>query len=107
MYKIFLTKTFEEKLEKQGKSFKDWFEKILDKLVENPFTGKPLRYEWFREKKFDKYRVYYLIYKEYVTVYFINISEKKDQQKVISSISLLLDFYKEEIEKLLKESSEP
>ncbi len=107
MYKIFITKTFKEKLEKQEKSFKDWFEKTLDKLVENPFTGKPLRYEWFREKKFDKYRIYYLIYEEFVTVYFINISEKKDQQKVINSIYLLLDFYKDEIEKILRESSGP
>ena len=106
MYKIFVTKTFEDKLEKQEKNFKDWFEKTLDKLSENPFTGKPLRYEWFREKKFEKYRLYYLIYKEHVTIYFINISEKKNQQQVINSIYLLLDFYKNEIEKLLKESSE-
>lgn len=107
MYKIFITKTFEKKFEKQEKKFKDWFEKILDQLVENPFMGKPIRYDWFREKKYDKYRIYYLIYKEYVTIYFINISEKKDQQKVINSIYLLLDFYKDKIEKLLKKASEP
>jgi len=41
-YRVFLTQTLETKLEDTEKSFKEWFEKILDQLTENPFVGKPL-----------------------------------------------------------------
>lgn len=101
-YKVFLTQTFETKLEGTEKSFKEWFEKILDQLTENPFVGKPLSVKWFREKKFKKYRIYYLIYENVQSVYIVNLSDKKDQQKIINSIILLLDVYKKEIEKLLE-----
>ena len=107
MYKIFFTQTFRKKLEKQENIFNEWFEKILDQVSRNPFVGKPIRYSWFREKKFDKYRAYYLVYSDSKTVYFVDISEKKDQQKVINSICLLLDFYKDEIERILKDANEP
>jgi len=99
-YKIFLTQTFESKLENTEKSFKNWFEKILDQITENPFVGKPLSVKWFREKKFKKYRIYYLVYKNVQSVYIVNLSDKKDQQKIINSILLLLDVYKKEIEEI-------
>jgi mRNA-degrading endonuclease RelE of RelBE toxin-antitoxin system len=100
--RVFLTQIFESKLEGTEKSFKEWFEKILDQLKENPFVGKPLSVKWFREKKFKKYRIYYLIYEHIQSVYVVNLSDKKDQQKIINSIMLLLDVYKKEIEKMLK-----
>ena len=33
----------------------------------------------------------------------LTISEKKDQQRVINTVRLLFDFYREEIEKLVSE----
>jgi mRNA-degrading endonuclease RelE of RelBE toxin-antitoxin system len=103
-YKIFYTATFESKLEKSERTIQEWLEKILDQLVENPFVGKPIRVKWFREKKFGKYRFYYLIFEDLKSVYFVNMSDKKNQQTIINSILLLLDIYKKELEELQKEN---
>ena len=100
-FAIFHSKTFDDELKKFPSDFKNWVDKIEDQLVENPFVGDQIRVPWFREKKKDKFRVYYLIYMELKAVYMIGISEKKDQQRVINSIWLLLDEFKEEIKNLL------
>jgi mRNA-degrading endonuclease RelE of RelBE toxin-antitoxin system len=102
-FSIFFTFHFNKKLNKQSTSFRIWFEKILDQITENPFQGKPLRVDFLREKKFEKFRVYFLIYKKERIVYFINISDKKNQQKIIDSIFLLLKQYKDEINELTNE----
>lgn len=57
---------------------------------------------WFMEKKHGKFRVYYLIYDEIKVVSMIAISAKKDQQRIINTIWLLLDNYQEEIRDLIK-----
>ncbi|HLC20253.1 MAG TPA: hypothetical protein VJK72_05000 [Candidatus Nanoarchaeia archaeon] len=61
--------------------------------------GKPLGYPFFREKKIDKYRVYFLVYEDVTTVLLITISDKKAQQQTIDNIKSQLDFYKELIKK--------
>lgn len=63
--------------------------------------GKPLGYSYFREKKFDKYRIYFLVYEELNTVLLITISDKKTQQETIDGIKEMLDHYKEIIKKTL------
>lgn len=65
----------------------------------NPYVGKPLSYEFFREKKVKNYRVYYLIYEEYVVVFVVALSSKKEQQKVINTIKYLIPSYREEIKR--------
>ena len=47
------------------------------------------------------FHVYYLIYDEYVVVFVFALSGKKDQQKAIDKIRLLMPYYKEEIRKRL------
>jgi mRNA-degrading endonuclease RelE of RelBE toxin-antitoxin system len=98
-YKIFLTEEFKKDFNKCDKSIRDRIEEEVEKLKENPYTGKPLGYKFFREKKIDNYRFYYLIYKSYVVVYIIAISTKKDQQQVIDKIKMLFPFYEEDIKK--------
>lgn len=100
-YKVFLTAVFEKKLAKMDGAFKQWFEKALDQLAENPFTGKPLGVDWFREKKHGKHRAYYLVYGNVKSVYVVNLSEKKDQEAIINSVKALLDVYKKELDELL------
>jgi len=68
------------------------------KLKDNPFVGKPLGFKFFREKKFDKWRVYFLIYEEKVVVYFVGVSDKKLQQQKINQLKELFKPFKEEIE---------
>lgn len=103
-YKVYHSESFNQVLDKFDNQFKGRVDKIEDQLVENPYAGDPLNVKWFREKRMDKYRVYYLIYEDLNSVFMVAISEKKDQQKVINTIRLLFDFFKEEIEKLVDEN---
>ena len=69
--------------------------------MENLYVGNPLNVRWFREKRIEKYRIYYLIYEDLRSVFMVAISEKKDQQKVINTIRLLFDFFRDELEHLV------
>ncbi len=100
-YKVFLTAVCKKKLAKADAAFQRWFDKVLDQVAENPLAGKPLGVHWFREKKFGKMRVYYVVYEDLKGVFVVNLSEKKDQQQVINSIKSLFDVYRQEIERLL------
>jgi len=102
-YKVYHSDRFDSELKKCDKSFQERVNKIEDKLVENPEYGSPLGMKWFREARYENYRVYYLIYEEFESVFMVAISDKKDQQKVINTIKLLLDFFREEIESLFKD----
>jgi len=99
IYKIYTTSEFDKDFYKLDKSIKIQIEKEIEQLEINPYVGKPLGYKFFREKKVKGYRFYYLIYDEYVVVFVIALSDKKDQQKTIDSIKVLIPFYREEIKK--------
>ena len=99
MYKIFTTGEFDRDFQKLDNSLKIQIEKEIDQLEINPYVGKPLGYRFFREKKVRNYRVYYLIYDDYVVVFVVALSNKKGQQKVIDKMRNLIPFYREEIKK--------
>ena len=101
MYNIYTTEEFNKKFSKLDKSIRTQIDKEIEKLQDNPHTGKPLGYKFFREKKIKNYRFYYLIYEEHVVVFLITISDKKDQQKAIDTIKNLIPYYREEIKKKL------
>ena len=103
-YQIFLSHEFEDQLSQLENGVKNWANKIVDQLIENPFVGKPLGRTWFREKKFGKYRAYYIIYETQKVVYVVKLSEKKNQQKVINSIRPFFDNYYQEIEKMISKN---
>lgn len=102
-YKVFHSAKFDKELSKFDLGFQKQVDKIEDQLVENPYVGKPLNVEWFREKKVENYRIYYLIYNDLETVFMVAISEKKDQQKAINTTRLLFDYFRNEIEKLTED----
>ncbi|MBI2233024.1 MAG: hypothetical protein HYU56_03830 [Candidatus Aenigmarchaeota archaeon] len=83
------------------RSFKERVNKIEDQLVKNPNVGSPLGISWLREKRYGKYRIYYIIYEDLKSVFMVAISEKKDQQKVINTVKILLEYFKEEIKELV------
>ncbi len=99
MFKIFVSEEFEKNFDKLDNSIQVQIEKEIEQLKINPFVGKPLGYKFFREKKVQNYRVYYLIYEEYIVVFVISISNKKDQQEAINKIRILIPEYREEIKK--------
>jgi len=104
-YKIYHSQRFNKELFKFDKQFQGYVDKIEDQLIENPYSGKPLNVKWFREKRYGKYRLYYLIYENLDSVFIVAISEKKDQQKTINTIRLLLNIFEDEIKNLIKEST--
>ena len=104
---MFRSEAFQEEVSKYDKSFQDRIDKIETKLMSNPKYGNPLGMSWFRESRFGNYRVYYLIYDDLQAVYMVAISGKKDQQKTINTIRLFLEFFREEIKKLVGRDSSP
>lgn len=105
IYKIFTTEEFEKRFKKLDAQVQTEITKEIDQLEENPYVGKPLSYTFFREKKVRNYRVYYLIYEEYVVVFVITISTKKDQQEAIDKIKVLIPYYRDDIKKKINSSS--
>ena len=101
MHKIFTTDQFDKTFEKLDASLKKQIEKEIEQLEITPYVGKPLGYKFFREKKVKNYRIYYLIYEDYVVVFVIAISDKKDQQRIIDTIKDMIPFYREEVKKKL------
>ncbi len=98
-YEVLTTEKFDEDFDKLDTSLKEQIEKEIEQLETNPYVGKPLGYKFFREKKVKNYRIYYLIYEEYVIVFVVALSNKKEQQEAIDKIKQLIPLYKEEVKK--------
>ena len=99
MFKIFPTEEFDRRFGKLDQQLQQQIRKEIDQLEDNPYAGKPLGFAFFREKKVQNYRIYYLIYDEFVVVFVITISTKKDQQDAIDKIKSLIPYYRGEIKK--------
>lgn len=97
-YTIKRTESFDKAFSKLSKTQQAKIEDVFEQLQENPFVGKPLGYAFFREKKLEHQRIYYLIYQEQVVAFVIAISGKKDQQDTIDMIKKLIPHYKKIIE---------
>ena len=101
-YKIYTTEKFDKDFQKLDNSLRKRISKEIDQLETNPHVGKPLGYSFFREKKVLNYRIYYLIYEEFVIVFVVALSDKKDQQEKINAIRHLLSFYHQQIKEKFK-----
>jgi len=97
-YQIFETETFSKLHEAMETVEQGWVDKIKQQLIENPKTGKPLRFDWFREKKFGDKRMYYLIYTDISKVLLVSFGSKKEQQQIINHIIANKDRYRKIIE---------
>ncbi len=84
--KVLETETFSRLFETLDKEEKEWIKKIIKQLEENSLVGKPLGFNWFREKKFGGKRLYYLVYGKTGIVLLVAFGSKKDQQKIISHV---------------------
>jgi len=101
MFRAFRTEWYEKKLKKLSLDEQERVKYIEQELKKTPYDGKPLGYNFFREKKFDGKRLLFLVYESYKAIFLITITDKKMQQKVIDIIKSNLDVYKEELEKIL------
>ncbi len=106
MFRVFTTKEFDNRFERIDESEKKRVRKILHQLRERGLQiGKPLKVPYFREKKFGSKRLYFLVYKNFMVILAIALSDKKAQQETINKIISRFDFYKEFIlDKLRKVS---
>lgn len=102
MFRAFRTDWYEKKLKKLSSNEQERIKQIEQELKKSPYDGKPLGYEFFREKKFDGKRLIFLVYESHKAIFLITITNKKMQQKVIDIIKSNLEVYKEELEKILK-----
>src|SRR3989344_2501703 len=72
---------------------------IIRQLKHSWSIGKQLGYPFFKEKKFGKYRLYFLVYEKLDTVLLVTISDKKAQQDTIDAIKGDLNLYTAMIQK--------
>lgn len=107
-YHIITTDIFEKQLSKLDPQLQKRVSQEIVQIGKNPFSGKPLSYNFFREKKMLKYRLYNLVYEEFLIIFLIKISSKKDQQRTIDSIKSLISYYNQLVrEKVNAEVSTP
>ncbi|MEK6895105.1 MAG: hypothetical protein AABX48_01140 [Nanoarchaeota archaeon] len=85
-YGVYTTTGFDEEKDKLDGFEQERINKLFPKLKENPYVGDPLRYKWFREKRINGKRVYFLIFDDLTAVLFVAISDKKTQQETIDSV---------------------
>lgn len=104
IYEIFLTGDFERDFKKLEKQEQERVNKVIRQLKTQPFTGKPLGFEFFREKKIGGKRLYFLIYEDFVVVFVIAFGGKKTQQGTIDRIKLQLSHYREEVKKAIEKN---
>ena len=102
MFRVFRSEWYDKKFEKLDKSEKERVSKFEQQLKLQPYSGKPLGYEFFREKKFGGKRLLFLTYEEHKVIFLVTITNKKAQQNEIDLIKTSLDIYKETINKLVK-----
>ena len=72
---------------------KEWIEKVKDQLKENLDVGKPLRFDWFREKKFENKRLFFLVNRFTKKAILLAFGTKKEQQKIIDHVILNKERY--------------
>lgn len=92
-FEIFETEPFHLLFEKLDKREQEWIHKMKYQLQANPFAGKPLHFEWFREKKFENKRLYYIVSQQYQRVLIFGFGNKKEQQKIINHLLLNKEKY--------------
>ncbi len=96
-YEVYATDSFWEDYHKLSKEEQKRVDKIKEQIRLNPYVGKPLGYNFFREKRFDGKRLYYLVYEDCVIVLVVAISDKKTQQSTINAIKSAFEVYRKDI----------
>ncbi|PIN91123.1 hypothetical protein COU57_01930 [Candidatus Pacearchaeota archaeon CG10_big_fil_rev_8_21_14_0_10_32_14] len=93
-YDIYSTEDFDREMNSLEKIEQERINKLFLKLKENPYTGDPLSYKFFREKRINGKRVYFLIFDDFNAVLFVAFSDKKTQQETIDSVINKIDQFK-------------
>lgn len=92
-YEIYETETFTNIFESLTEKERGWIRKMKEQIKINPRTGKALHFDWFREKKLDDKRLYFIFSTKNPRALLISFASKKEQQKIIDYIVLHKDEY--------------
>ncbi len=98
MFEVFETARFAKTIQDLDGREKEWISKMRVALAENPFSGKPLGFDWFREKRFEGKRLYFVVSKKKRKVLLVAFGNKKEQRKTIERILVDRDAYFEFLE---------
>ncbi len=101
MFRVFRSGNYKKKLDKLDGSYFNRVIKFEQDLKKEPYSGKPLGYKFFREKKFNGKRLIFLVYEQHKCIFLITITDKKLQQHEIDIIKSNLDIYKEEFDDIM------
>lgn len=104
MFCVLTTEEFDNEVERLDPQERERVHKILRQLKEQGGDiGKPLSgLSFFREKKFEGKRLYYLVYKEFLVILAIALSDKKTQQATINRILIDLVEYQQYVFDLIR-----
>jgi hypothetical protein len=101
MTRILSTKEFDTWERLLPKDLQKEVDSFIKELKSGAKIGQPLGYPFFKEKRIDGRRVYFLVYEDLDSVLLVTISDKKTQQDTIDNIKDHLDNYNELIRKKL------
>lgn len=99
-FEVLQTDPFAILFEKLDKREQEWIQKMKQQLAVNPFAGKPLHQDWFREKKFEDKRLYFLVHEQKRRIMLVAFGSKKEQQKTIDYVLTHRTEFWEELEKI-------
>ena len=94
-YEIYETETFSRIFESLTGKEREWICKMKIQLEANPKAGKPLGFGWFREKKFENKRLYFIVSLKKPRILLVSFASKKEQQKIIGYVTLHKEEYVE------------
>lgn len=100
MYQIHRVARYVKELGKLDGHYHSFISAFEQKLKEEPFSGKPLSFEFLREKKFDDKRLLYIVYPDLKKILFVAITDKRNQQEAIDFIKAHFKEYLQRVEKL-------
>lgn len=107
MFRVFRSAWYEKKLRRLPPAEQQRVERFEQELKQQPHSGKPLGYSFFREKKFGGKRLLFLVYTEHAAIFLVTITDKKAQQRDIDLIVKHLDQYRETLREVLKGTTLP
>lgn len=104
-YTIIESDPFEKRFSDLSHFDQERVERFILQIRENGLlVGKPLSgFSFFREKKFNGNRMYFLGYEEWKAILLVTISSKKEQAKTIEAIKQHLPEYREYVHQKLRE----
>jgi len=99
-YAVYTLDVFDKEMSKLSQNYIPKIKKIFLQLKDNPYVGDVIRYKFFREKRIEEKRIYYLVYDDLKIVLMVAIGRKKAQKETIDKIVNYFKEYRKYAERL-------